>query len=194
MFPLELKALLCYVIPLLATLDRLFLPVGDVNFSTWYTLVTSLGAYNNKAHCCQVCMEKSTKADRNLGQTVHCLSSIEDSQTHQGPPRKVPERRFDHIHVNLVGPLPLLPSSGFTHLVTVIDRFSWWPEAIPLNNTTSASCAHALIFTGLLVLAYRSTFCRTGGHSSPHTTAYHPLRFEHVSWVQTWYRNYPGYY
>ena len=32
---------------------------------------------------------RSSKADRNVGQTVHCLSSIEDSQTHQGPPRKV---------------------------------------------------------------------------------------------------------
>ena len=55
----------------------------------------------------------------------------------------VPRRRFDHIHVDLVGPLP--PSNGFTHLLTVIDRFSRWPEAIPLSVITSASCAQAFI-------------------------------------------------
>ena len=33
-----------------------------------------------------------------------------------------------------------------THLFTVIDRFFRWPEVIPLNNTTSASCAQAPVF------------------------------------------------
>ena len=56
----------------------------------------------------------------------------------------VPQHRFDHIHVDLVGPLP--PSNGFTHLLTVVDRFSRWPEAIPLNDTTATSCAQALVF------------------------------------------------
>ena len=68
-------------------------------------------------------------------------------QTHIRAPLerfKVPQHRFDHIHVDLVGPLP--PSHGFTHLLTVIDRFSRWPEAIPLNDTTSISCARALVF------------------------------------------------
>ena len=55
----------------------------------------------------------------------------------------VPQRRFDYIHVDLVGPLP--PSNGYTHLLTVVDRFSIWAEVIPLNDTTAFSCAHALI-------------------------------------------------
>ena len=55
----------------------------------------------------------------------------------------VPPRRFEHIHVDLMGPLP--PSNGFTHLFTIIDRFSRWPKAIPLNDTPSASCAHAFL-------------------------------------------------
>ena len=33
-----------------------------------------------------------------------------------------------------------------THLLTVVDRFSRWPEAIPPKDTTAASCAQALIF------------------------------------------------
>ena len=56
---------------------------------------------------------------------------------------KVSSCRFDHTHVDLVGPLP--PSNGFTHLFKVVDRFSRWPEAIPLNNTTASRCAQALV-------------------------------------------------
>lgn len=55
----------------------------------------------------------------------------------------VSNRRFDHIHIDLVGPLP--SSQGFTHLLTVVDRFTRWPEALPLSNTDSTSCARALI-------------------------------------------------
>jgi hypothetical protein len=54
----------------------------------------------------------------------------------------VPHRRFAHIHVNLVAPLP--PSRGHTYLFTIIDRTSRWPEAIPLSSITAADCARAL--------------------------------------------------
>lgn len=55
----------------------------------------------------------------------------------------VPSQRFDHIHVDIVGPLP--SSNGFTHLLTVIDRFTRWPEAIPLKETDTKACARALL-------------------------------------------------
>jgi len=55
----------------------------------------------------------------------------------------VPVRRFSHIHVDLVGPLPR--SSGFSYLFTVIDRTTRWPEAIPLTSVTAADCAAALL-------------------------------------------------
>ncbi|RVE65529.1 hypothetical protein OJAV_G00117810 [Oryzias javanicus] len=35
-------------------------------------------------------------------------------------PFPIPAKRFDHMHVDLVGPLP--PSKGFTHLLTLVDR------------------------------------------------------------------------
>jgi len=57
----------------------------------------------------------------------------------------VPARRFQHIHVDLVGPLPA--SHGFTHLLTVLDRSTRWLEAIPLSSTRSNAVAAAL-FTG----------------------------------------------
>ena len=51
----------------------------------------------------------------------------------------VPEKRFSHIHVDLVGPLQ--PSAGYTHLLTIVDRTTRWPEVIPLRETTSVECA-----------------------------------------------------
>ena len=62
----------------------------------------------------------------------------------QVPPQHIPipTRRFSHIHVDLVGPLPT--SKGFTHLFTIMDRTSRWLEAIPLSNTTTVDCANAL--------------------------------------------------
>jgi hypothetical protein len=55
----------------------------------------------------------------------------------------VPVRRFSHLHVDLVGPLPR--SSGFSYLFTIIDRTTRWPEAVPLATTTAADCAAALL-------------------------------------------------
>jgi len=55
----------------------------------------------------------------------------------------IPQRRFSHIHVDLVG--PLLNSNGFTHIFTMIDRTSRWMEAVPLVQTTAAACAKVLL-------------------------------------------------
>ena len=60
-------------------------------------------------------------------------------------PFVVPEKRFNHGNVDLVGPLP--PSRGFTHLLTMVDRTTRWLEAIPLSlsSTTSAEVTRAFI-------------------------------------------------
>jgi transposase InsO family protein len=54
-----------------------------------------------------------------------------------------PERRFGHIHVDLVGPLP--PSNGFRYILTVVDRFTRWPEAWPLDNMSAYAVAQLLM-------------------------------------------------
>ena len=54
-------------------------------------------------------------------------------------PRSTSQRRFSHIHVDLVGPLPA--SKGFTYLFTIMDRTSRWPEAIPLRPRTASPAA-----------------------------------------------------
>ena len=53
-------------------------------------------------------------------------------------------RRFDHINIDIVGPLP--SSQGYTHLLAIVHRFTRWPEAIPLKVTDTETCARALIF------------------------------------------------
>lgn len=57
----------------------------------------------------------------------------------------LPDRRFGDIHVDLVG--PLTPSEGMVYLLTIVDRFTRWPEAIPLPNAESITCARALLRT-----------------------------------------------
>jgi hypothetical protein len=51
----------------------------------------------------------------------------------------IPEQRFSHVHVDLVGPLPASPR-GHTHLLTVVDRTTCWPEVFPVREISAATC------------------------------------------------------
>ena len=89
-----------------------------------------------------------------------------------------------------LAPMPLPPSNGSKHLLTVADRFSWWPEAIPYNDTTSTGCAQALVSHWIFrfgnpkditsdrgpqfTLQLWSAIAQLLGTRLHHSTAYHP--------------------
>ena len=119
------------------------------------------------------------------------LPSSQSASPHPSPTlshRSQPTGRFHSIHVDLVGPLP--PSEGMTYLFTIIERFTRWPEAIPLPDAKTPTCTNALIrgwisrfgvpaditsdrgpqFTSSLW----SNLNKMLGIKQQHTTAYHP--------------------
>ena len=54
-----------------------------------------------------------------------------------------PDDRFDHVHVDLVGPLPI--SDGYQYLLTCVDRYTRWVEATPLRDMRAQTVAQAFI-------------------------------------------------
>uniref|UniRef100_A0AAV2L6A5 Integrase catalytic domain-containing protein n=1 Tax=Knipowitschia caucasica TaxID=637954 RepID=A0AAV2L6A5_KNICA len=91
---------------------------------------------------------------RSVFETIHSLShpgrKASRSKVHRHTkaplePFVVLERRFDHVNVDLVGPLP--PSRDFTYLLTMVDRTTRWPEAVPLASIMSADVARTFIGT-----------------------------------------------
>jgi hypothetical protein len=51
--------------------------------------------------------------------------------------------RFLHVHVDLVGPLPT--SAGYTYCLIAVDRFTLWPEVIPIPDITADTVARAVL-------------------------------------------------
>jgi transposase InsO family protein len=104
-------------------------------------------------------------------------------------PIQVPARRFSHIHVDLVGPLPVA-ADGSTYLLTIIDRSTRWLEPVSLRNMETTTCVEALISTWVsrygvpsnittdrgrqFTSTLWSGLCQKLGVTHITTTAYHP--------------------
>ena len=98
------------------------------------------------------------------------------------------DTRYDHIHIHLVGPLP--PSNGCKYLLTCIDRYNHWTEAIPISDATAETVAQAFVSRWIAVFGVPSTITTDRGAQFEsalfrsladllgikriHTTSYHP--------------------
>jgi len=90
----------------------------------WHNMKRDIRRWCRECHACQ-----TSKISRHIKSPLSTRSE--------------PDARFCSLHVDLVGPLPV--SQGMTYLFTIIDRFTRWPEAIPLPDAHATSCAQALL-------------------------------------------------
>ena len=109
---------------------------------------------------------------------------------HVAPPIgdfEVPQKRFEHLNLDLV---TLTPSNGFKYLLTIVDRFSRWPVAIPIKDITVETIADAFAHGWVanygvpssittdrgsqFLSAAWTQLMTTWGIKSHTTTAYHP--------------------
>ncbi|BHF75332.1 hypothetical protein SprV_0501842800 [Sparganum proliferum] len=99
-----------------------------------------------------------------------------------------PGARFSHVHLDIVGPLPL--SNGCSYLLTCVDRFTRWPEAIPLPDIAAPTVVKAFLSRWVAIFGAPSTITTDRssqfeshlfqsllsflGCTRIRTTAYHP--------------------
>ena len=87
------------------------------------------------------------------------------------------DAHFDTIHIDIVGLLP--PSESFSYILTCTDRFTRWPEAIPVTNIMAESVAEAFVRGWIFRFGTPSTITTDGGcqfESTLWAQLRHPLR------------------
>ncbi|GFS70150.1 transposon Tf2-6 polyprotein [Trichonephila clavipes] len=55
----------------------------------------------------------------------------------------LPDARFSHIHIDYIGPYP--PSKGYKYCLTIIDRYTRWPEVISIEDMLAETTGRALL-------------------------------------------------
>ncbi|BHF77770.1 hypothetical protein SprV_0602088000 [Sparganum proliferum] len=124
--------------------------------------------------------------------TKQCLA-CQKNKVHRhtfSPPSTfaVPDVRFNHVHLDLIGPLP--PSHGYTHIPTAVDRFTRWPIVVPISDTSAENIAMVFLTHWISTFGVPATlttdrgsqfqsslfreFTRLLGCAHITTTAYHP--------------------
>ncbi|GBN40541.1 Retrovirus-related Pol polyprotein from transposon 412 [Araneus ventricosus] len=133
---------------------------------------------------------------RNLKERVHAVNLVKDKKNKFQRHTKAPlgtfsltDAHFQQIHIDIVGPLP--PSDGCVYLLTMIDRFSRWSEAIPIADMQTKTICRAFFHTLIsrfgcpsIITTDQSSQMRSSlylefsemlGTNRIRTTAYHPI-------------------
>ena len=72
-----------------------------------------------------------------------------------------PTERFDHVHIDIVGPLPY--TDGFRYLLTCVDCFTLWQEAIPIVDIQAETVADAFFSGWIAQFRTPATITTDGG-------------------------------
>ena len=115
-------------------------------------LVSARFVWPGLSHDVRLWARSSLQCQRSKIQT-HVKTSV--------PAILVPSRRFSHVHIDIVGPLP--SSQGYSYLLTMIDRTTCWPEAVPLSSISTESCVRAFISTWVARFGVPSTLTSDRG-------------------------------
>ena len=99
-----------------------------------------------------------------------------------------PHERFTQVYVDITGPLPL--SKDYSYLLVIIDRYSRFSQAVPLQGISAEECSSAFVQSWVSLFGNPShIYCDRGAQSKSalwrklalfigaqlhHSTAYHP--------------------
>ena len=73
---------------------------------------------------------------------------------------ELPNRRFEHINIDIV---TFPESNGFKYLLTMVDRFTRWPAAVPLVDMTTQSVIDGFAFGWVQHFGVPSTITSDNG-------------------------------
>lgn len=132
---------------------------------------------------------------------LECQQAKVSRHAHLAPAEFVaPDSRFKHVHIDIVGPLPVCDE--YKYCFTMIDRFSRWPEAIPIKDIEASTICKT--FVDHWIARYGAPETLTSDQGSQfesqlfsalmqltgcqriHTTAYHPCA---NGLIERWHRS-----